>query len=176
MLKPWWNRNTLAEPGINMADTTFLFKHSTFMLLAVLNATQQNSKWYQIYLRYTKIYSICLGSWTIAKGHVVECENARPPWNVLNWSKLPALPLTRFNTTTTRFYQHSTCSKGSWLAATPAALGSPSPGSKFFNAAISWSWAYFFLSSWRICTKRNDIPKFTQKHASGTATSWNYCQ
>ena len=35
---------------------------------------------------------------------------------------------------------------------------------------------YFFFSSWRICTNRNDIPKFTQKHASGTATSWNYCQ
>ena len=60
-------------------------------------------------------------------------------------SKLPALPVTRFNATTTRFYRHSTCSKGSWLAATPAALGSPSPGSKFFNAAISWSWAYLEL-------------------------------
>ena len=35
----------------------------------------------------------------------------------------------------------------SWLCATPAALGSASPGSKFFIAAISWSWAYFFLSS-----------------------------
>ena len=30
----------------------------------------------------------------------------------------------------------------SWLAATPAALGSASPGSRFFKAAISWSCSY----------------------------------
>ena len=60
---------------------------------------------------------------------LVSNSNTTPPavaqWKALvSWSKLPT-----------------------WLCATPAALGSASPGSKFFIAAISWSRAYLRFNS-----------------------------
>ena len=53
----------------------------------------------------------------------------------------------------------------SWLAATPAALGSPSCGSKFFKAAISWSWAYFFFNSCQLSQNAFPHPKSVETKA-----------